>query len=193
MKLFTHYVITSFSYPDDYAHLEKRVALLSLSDACLRRQTCQRFRRLIIPREGIAELVRGYVRKHTETPWVLTTRLDSDDQISPQFVEKIQAAFRSRLELIDWEGYRLDVQTEQVAKSSAIRGSMFQTLSEPTAEAVGVYHARHGEMPGLFPYRRHPERLWCVVCHDTNLINSFTGYVAGPTVDRPAWATVPKL
>lgn len=169
MKEYTHYIIVRHDYPEAHPLFQRRRELLSLTRKSLERQSCQDFELLIIGRREAKTIFRT-IRDTTDTPMVITTRLDSDDQLHPQFVRLVQRCFNGKPLLIDSAGYLVNIHTG--IASGARWGRMrspFLTLIEHTRKAKAVYCAKHHQVFRLFPRHRFiKKRLWCHVVHDAS-------------------------
>ena len=127
-----------------------------------------------------------------ETPWVITSRLDCDDQYKPGAVKAIQRKFRPRLRVIDIGYTELDWHTgkEHVGKCR-YNGSMFISLVEPRSRVVTAFCRPHGQVSTQYPMGGHwstkwedltdigrirmEEKLALMVCHGGNITNEIHG------------------
>lgn len=193
MSEYTHYIIVRHDYPESHPLFQKRKRLLSFTRKSLERQSCQNFKLLIIGRgpRTLAQIIRDI----TSTPMVITTRLDSDDQLHPQFVRLVQGCFNGRPLLVDSAGYLVNVHT-----GIAFRGrwkrmrSPFLTLIEHTKSAKTVYCTRHHQVFKIFPRHRFiKKRLWCHLVHDASITYKQAARNCSKrnSIPRPPWLFMP--
>ncbi len=126
------------------------------------------------------------------TPWVITTRLDCDDQLRPGFVQRVQDHADPNLKVIDVRFDELEWDTQKVYRGMhRWAGSMFISLVEPSDKIHTAFCRPHGEVaPGypmsgswdegwgekaLIDYYIIEERLAYMVCHGNNIANKVTG------------------
>ena len=109
-------------------------------------------------------------------PWVITTRLDSDDTVMPEFVETIQSAFNFSEELLDVRGLKFDGQ-DFYRYSRKTPGSPFISLVEPTTVKLKTAaFKKHSEMKQYFFSRFvGVAPLFVQNIHGGNIINAIRG------------------
>lgn len=109
-----------------------------------------------------------------DTEWLITTRLDNDDELKPNFVETIQNEFREEEELLDVKGIKMFEKKEYPYNRSGV-GSPFITLIEPTEKCLTAMHKTHSFMPTLYKSRFvGKELLFIQHIHNYNQSNSLT-------------------
>jgi len=114
-----------------------------------------------------------FLKKTVTTPWVMTTTLDSDDAISMDFIETVQASFNSEHEYLNLtKGYKYLTRTDKFY-SRFSHGNPFITLVEPTDGAIGVYCRVHGSKDLPAPIRQigGSQKYWLQVVHGDNIVN----------------------
>jgi hypothetical protein len=124
-----------------------------------------------------------------DTPWVITSRLDCDDQYKSGFVKQVQRKFRPMLRVIDVGIVQLDWETkEEHFKMVRRKGSMFISLVEPSSRVITAFCRPHGEVESEYPMKGHwstgwdeltpiskvriEDRLAVMVCHGNNITNA---------------------
>lgn len=111
-----------------------------------------------------------------ETPFVITSRCDSDDELLPEFVETIQSQFQGKEECLDVRGYKSDgVYLYRYERRQV--GSPFVTLIEPTNRPLKTSaYKKHSEMKFHFDNRFVGSKpLFIQNCHGLNVINAIRG------------------
>lgn len=107
-----------------------------------------------------------------DTEWLITTRLDNDDEVKPNFVEVIQKSFSNKTELIDVRGVKVMEGKEYPYNRTAV-GSPFITLIEKTNQCKTAMFKTHSVMPTLYPHRfASDEPLFIQHIHDKNQSNT---------------------
>lgn len=110
-----------------------------------------------------------------EAEWLITTRLDNDDILHPDFVAKIQAQFDETTKLIDvhYEAVKDGVHYQ----SGRTRpNSPFLSLIEPWGENVMTALGRpHTVMCEQYPAVWLPDVLAYQMIHDRNVSNKING------------------
>lgn len=155
------------------------------------KQTCQNFtwviafapetpREIILKYDYIENVQIIYEQPHLwlrkqkpETDWLITSRMDNDDQYSRHFVEMIQAAFDEKEEIIDIMYQVVDLKTKEHYPSYRRRNnSPFLSLVEPwTHEPMTAMGRPHTNMVELYPSRRLENILAFQLIHDRNICN----------------------
>ena len=144
----------------------------------------------------IFEYPRTYLRKmlHNRKEWIITSRLDNDDTIAPEYVELVQEQFNEQFLLVDTDGVQLDLATGRTyTPDRRSNNSPFISLIEKTGtdwlsisddpeekrlitEPVKTcYWCSHSKMEWHFPSVKIPQRLYKMVIHDRNISNKITG------------------
>ena len=152
------------------------------------------FPNIDIIREYPADWVRRYWG-HTKGDWIITSRLDNDDEILPEYIETVQSYFDKTFKLVDTDGYQHDLATGKLYDPdragctspfiSLIEqvGVPWQSISTDPGEAKlidmpvkTVYYCSHSKMEWHFPAVKNPKRLYKMNIHDKNISNKITGY-----------------
>lgn len=130
--------------------------------------------------------IAGASPAHAAAPWLLTTRLDSDDAIARDFMASVQREFTPT------EGLFVDFPRGlQVDRSGATYlydqlSSPFLTFVErrrPDVDPSTVYAARHARARQWGPVREvSAPPMWLQVIHGTNLLNMTVGARVSPRV-----------
>lgn len=115
-----------------------------------------------------------------DTRLVISTRLDSDDAIHSEFIERTQA---SRFDAARWvhnfpDGYKLDTESGRLYRASKPNSPFLSLLERPreVSEVIGVMRRNHSRMPDLFPSVQDTSiRGWLQVVHGGNVLNRITG------------------
>ena len=127
-----------------------------------------------------------------ETPWVITTRLDCDDQLQPGFVKRIGDHFEPKLKVLDVRFEELEWDTRRVHKGERRwAGSMFISIIEPVERIHTAFCRPHGQVASEYPttgswdegwgpktvieYFIINEPLAYMVCHSNNITNRVRG------------------
>ena len=127
-----------------------------------------------------------------DTPWVITTRLDCDDQLKPGFVKRVQDHFEPKLRVLDVRFEELEWHTKRIHEGERRwAGSMFLSLIEPSDKIQTAFCRPHGEVAGGYPiegswdegwgaktiieYYIIEETLAYMVCHGKNIANIIRG------------------
>jgi len=121
------------------------------------------------PREYLPEFLDTLV----STPWVISTTLDSDDAISVDFVEHLQASFREEKEYYNFErGFMYSPEKGRFYGRRSERNP-FISLVEPMENVRGVFCRVHGAAHLEAPIRQIGERqgYWAQVVHGDNILN----------------------
>lgn len=175
---FTHFILTRNNYPPDHPNLDERLWLLrNFTANSVQVQSNTNFRWVLsgAPVRGInAEFTKSFpsVIASAQTDWVITTRLDNDDLIAPDFVEVIQREASQRTEVIDMPGWRLNTRTSEVVEFNMYhehRASPFASLVQPSIKAgPGIFVRQHGQLHEDFLVRVLERRGWAQVISPFN-------------------------
>ncbi len=122
-----------------------------------------------------------------DTPWVITSRLDCDDQYLPGAIKEIQRKFRPRLRVIDIGFDKLDWDRDIIHDGYRRGGSMFISLVEPSSRVITAFCRPHGQVNTGYPMDGHWSTKWenlvnieyvkltdklvLMVCHKDNITN----------------------
>jgi len=144
----------------------------------------------------IFEYPRTYLRKMLKNrkEWIITSRLDNDDSIAPEYIELVQSRFNESFLLVDTDGVQRDLATgKEYTPDRRGNNSPFISLIEHTGvnwmsisddpnekrlitEPVKtVYFCSHTKMEWHFPSVKIPRRLYKMIIHDRNVSNKITG------------------
>jgi hypothetical protein len=101
--------------------------------------------------------------------YVITSRLDNDDILGPNYVEKIHKSFRGEREMILWEnGLNISKEGEYIVNQLS---NPFLALIEKTDNFVGCFNKVHLDMIKYEPYTVLEGMEWCQVVHRYNVSN----------------------
>jgi len=108
--------------------------------------------------------------------WLITSRLDNDDILLPDFVIEIQKAFRSQREVIDVDYIARDLKTGIDYTSNRFKANgPFLSLCEPWENITTALGRPHSEMPNYYEARRLSGYHAIQLIHDRNLMNKIQG------------------
>ena len=99
----------------------------------------------------------------------ISSRLDNDDMVSPDFIADIQALATPDYCIDVPNGEKLYLDTGK-RKPYTVNNNHFISLCERKGEKKGVFHRMHFEYR-TYPTIRAKKRLWTEVIHSTNKIN----------------------
>lgn len=178
-KKFKHFVIVKFDYPENYPFLatKKQQLRWALLDS-LRRQTNTEFVMVFnstmpMPHEGFGELIvspcwKDKVREAAKDyEYVITTRLDGDDFVTPDFIQTIQDNFEEKHQLVLMpSGWIYDSKTKRLTDNWMAKSYTTNYLSfiERSDDFDSCYVREHGKMKKLFDVKRIEEQIhiWCI-------------------------------
>lgn len=189
-----HFLITRNSYPQDYPYLKDRIVKFrNVTLASVKKQINKKFTWILTGDSGIGveefdDLNIVITRKWDEYineivkpgEWAITTRLDNDDYIFPEFISTIQErAMCSEFSeketfIIDMSGIRYDLRYEIFYKDiyySRLKCSPFLSLVERKygeKKLANCYFDKHGLMQTHYPVDFRSNHLWVQMIHDTN-------------------------
>tara|TARA_Y100000385_G_scaffold201871_1_gene209059 strand:+ start:358 stop:981 length:624 start_codon:yes stop_codon:yes gene_type:complete len=182
---FKHYILTRFAYPDDYPHLKERFELFHrFTKPSFEAQTNTNFIWLIKINPNHKDLYGTFDNidvvldpQHNAfqipTDHVLTSRVDCDDVIHPNYVSNIQELFLKdqSMRVIDGPGYRYTINSNQLWNKNTYhqrRPSPFSTLVCPFETKESVMGKMHDRLHTKYQVQFHNERLWVQIIHDHN-------------------------
>lgn len=127
-----------------------------------------------------------------DVPWVITTRLDNDDQYKPGAIKAIQSRFEPKLKVIDIGFNELDWPTgDEYLGERRWPNSMFISLIEPSSRIVTAFCRPHGQVYTEYPMSGSYDTKWgdlkriggetiekkyaLMVCHGGNITNRVRG------------------
>jgi len=179
MPKFKHFVIVKFDYPEGYRFLatKKQQLRWGLCDS-LRRQTNTEFVMVFnstmpMPHEGFAELIispcwKDKVREAAKDyEYVITTRLDGDDFVTPDFIQKIQDEFveKNKLVIVP-RGWIYDSKTKRLTNNWMTTSYTTNAIRfiERSDDMQSCYVREHGKMGKLFDVKRMEDKIhiWCI-------------------------------
>ena len=116
-----------------------------------------------------AEYIQRFMRQQRiSMPWLVTSRIDSDDAVAVDYVEVIQEIIRTKREFINYsEGFEWQQGRIQPYHCSHIG---FQSYVEPIEECRTVYQVPHYETAKVGLVRQYSEKpMWIWVTSHENL------------------------
>lgn len=195
---FKHIIIIRFNYPKNEANLDIRKRYLE--EICLHsleQQTNKNFSVLICSNldltfdSDLDIVVVGDGNNHGKwqmdgtnrnkklkelsenCEYVITTRLDSDDILLPNFVELIQKNFRKKDKLIiDPSGYVYESRINKFMVYTTSRPSQFISLVESTKDPMYCYAKPHGRMKTIGEVITLKDLIRIYVVHEMSIYSS---------------------
>lgn len=115
--------------------------------------------------------LQNYLRDEVQSHWIITTRLDNDDVIYPNYIENIQALYTPETQFITaangYQLYRNRIYTHVDAYGP------FASYVEPHTACSSVYFTPHGmRMLNLAPVTHTFPPSYLQIIHDRNYLNS---------------------
>lgn len=201
-----HYIVTRNFYSDDYPHKEQRRQLMrEYTIPSLRRQTVKNFTWVVAGRNGLTsedtegidtiwldvdppknfdsttylmqELVSALAQSLDPTVKIITTRLDNDDVLLPDFVERVQsAAHDTDKGVFDVSGLRVDTRTRKIYRDTAYQKvpSPFLSVVEKKAgkrcRLMTAYYDQHSLMHRHLPLTKLKFLGWVQIIHESNKV-----------------------
>ena len=143
-------------------------------------------------RDDRIEITHGPIQRvkiETDAPWVITTRIDNDDQLLPGAIRTIQRHFEPKIKVIDIGVMRLDWETGDLYVGDVGGGrSMFVSLVESSERVLTVFCRPHSSLGHGYPTRGDWDSgfkdfnkvkidvvhkpLALMVCHGNNIANA---------------------
>lgn len=175
MKPFKHFVIIKFNYPEGCDKIEtKKQVLKWISLDSLRKQTNKDFVLVLITdmelsSEGFGEYIfslnwKDKIKKMCDGyEWIITTRMDADDFVTPDFIQTIQDNFEKKDKLVISPNCSIyDVRSDKLISSRFFGNTTLNNLSmiEKVDNLETVYVRTHGEMGKLYPTKWIDKILW---------------------------------
>ncbi|OHV70656.1 hypothetical protein LCM4577_00270 [Mesorhizobium sp. LCM 4577] len=150
---------------------------------------------LVKPGEGHNERFNAFVQADTDAAFVCVARLDSDDALAPDFMERVDHYARREiargtvgeqpLYIAFPQGQNFDVATGRYTQHDYVT-SAFGALVETRSPAMkGVYSDHHQKMSARYNTvvaSAHGAQ-WCIVVHDNNVAN----VLRGKPIDMPSF------
>jgi len=133
------------------------------------------------------DYLRSYLSKYPAN-YVITSRLDSDDWITRDYIAEIKKNFTGELGILDVDGFQFDSVKKSFYSGKyssppsifAGKVSPFLSLIEETSEGrlpLSVYFADHLEMDEHFKVlKKIDKKLYAQVVHGNNLSNEIIGF-----------------
>jgi hypothetical protein len=141
-----------------------------------------------------ADYLRGIINMDHKGNWIITSRLDNDDIILPEYIETVQSYFDETFKLVDVDGvkkvlsngneYSLARKSNNSPFISLIEqvGVPWLSISDNPEEkrlidlpVKTVYYCSHSKMEWHFPSVKSPKKLAKMLIHDRNIINKIEG------------------
>ena len=138
----------------------------------------------------ISEYPADWARNNFKGGWLITSRLDKDDILEPNYIEEVQKRFRNKTELIDVDGVQWDMRVNKWYDSGRItNNSPFISLIENTKEQYLSTQPGFGEIKGIktamycshtkmishFPSDKILKPLFVQCIHNDNISNKIVG------------------
>lgn len=124
-----------------------------------------------LPHEKVLSIVREYV----DAKYLISTRLDNDDAVAVDFVERVQAHFCHQVfEFVDFKiGYALDaINRKLYTRNYPNHASPFASLIEQSEDFQTVWCGQHIKLHQFGPLRNvRDSPAWLQVMHDQNVLN----------------------
>jgi hypothetical protein len=195
-----HYLLTRFDYPVDYPYLEDRIDLFfGLTMPSVFAQESRDFTWIVqssnpqvcrlIPENYSFLRVQPRFDLPGDSEWVITTRLDNDDFVSPSFIADIRRAAEPATCVLDAPGYRYCHRTKRVVLRDyhhPQNPSPFISLVERREKMRGVYCHWHNKMGEHFPVRLLSGRNWVQTIHAHNKLMQWEK-IDNREVEPPQW------
>lgn len=110
--------------------------------------------------------------------YVITSRIDNDDEYYPNFVKSIHECFNEEEEILDVIGIQIEsISSKKYTSGRTIPNSPFISLVEKNEDIKTVFYKQHSHMPKFFKNRfvDNKEPLYIQNIHDNNLMNKIVG------------------
>jgi len=105
--------------------------------------------------------------------WLITSRLDNDDYVERDWVERIQAEFNRSELVVDFHGRALNLETGKYFNSDrTLPNSMFLSLIEHGSTCKTCHAFNHTDMVAHYPSKLIEGFGWTMIIHDDNLMNT---------------------
>jgi len=122
--------------------------------------------------------------KNYKSKWLLTCRCDNDDMLAKDYIQKMKENFRPVHNMyINFDnGYNFDIKTNSLNNyehnSSHFIGYVERKYKNK--KIITVFNGDHSicKAYGFVRRIRDNKPIWCEICHDTNIINTFRGITA---------------
>jgi hypothetical protein len=123
------------------------------------------------------------IASRSDSPWIITTRVDNDDALARDFIAKVQAEFAHQdCQFINFQS-GLQMSDEGGIYHLSIPSNPFMSLVEKRTEKLplGVFVDWHNRVSKLGPLKQvatHP--MWIQMVHGRNITNTIGGIRANP-------------
>jgi hypothetical protein len=114
------------------------------------------------------------LRAHFDEDWFITSRLDSDDMLRPQYIEGVQRMFTKERQWIGFDNGLVWHAKANQWFTRKYKNSPFVSLVEPYNTAKGVYQYPHTAANTHYNYVSVDDENpgWVQVIHDSNVKNT---------------------
>jgi len=138
------------------------------------------------PRDHIEGLYGTEIKKND---WIITSRLDNDDSVSPHYIRQLHEQLTYKEEVIDFSGYQYDTQTDKWYHSPYHDPvSPFLSLVENVKDSVvTAMRFQHDRIATHYPGRFIDEPIYCQVIHGDNLACRIRGVPTNQKHDNEFW------
>jgi len=110
-----------------------------------------------------------------DSPWLITSRIDNDDEYYPDFIETIQSEFKEVTEVLDVQGVQYDGENYYTS-GRATPNSPFISLIEPSNKPQTAHIFSHSQMNRKFKARFVGDKpLYIQHIHNNNVMNKIIG------------------
>lgn len=137
-----------------------------------------RFETVYVTGDFTSATVSDAVAARTDTPYILTTRVDNDDAVSRDFVQTIQKCFQRQ----DFEFINLVNGAQYAGGKAYLRPytknpflSLVESVGAATPETVFVEHHYRVDERGPVRNVRTAHPMWLQVIHGGNVLNEVVG------------------
>lgn len=197
------YTNNTYKIKDREQWMEDRVIKFEKLLNSLENQTCLNFKFLIFIDNNTPEHLKKKLRKvvsnflikvnweiiespfniylknlKINTEYLITSRIDNDDEYLPNFVKTVQNSFNSCEEVIDVIGMQYDtVNHKKYTSGRYTPNSPFISLIERSDNIRSVYHCSHSNMCKHFKCRFSDNNEYNYIqnIHDNNIMNKIIG------------------
>jgi hypothetical protein len=139
-------------------------------------------------RETLLESVKQVVKKHTDEDckYLITTSLDSDDAISKNFLQLVQAQFREQeFEFINFPfGYLYRASEQKLYLREWLTSPFYTLIESYTGDFKTVLEYGHTEISDYNNCQIVAEPIWLMVAHGNNVRTNFDVSAAWQPVNR---------
>lgn len=121
-------------------------------------------------------------RLKSETKWVITSKIDSDDMFNPAFIQSISRSFDEKEKLIEYmSGLYYDIHSKQFKMRTFFSSPPFLSVIESTDKRrlKTCNFVNHPSMRNHFKnvnrMKDKENLMWCIIIHGKNIINEMRG------------------